>query len=350
MHMEPRGALVWIVRVTAMHGDSPVAMPLRTRIAPSPTGRMHAGNVFAALASWLIGRKSAGEVVLRIEDLDRGRSRPRFIDAIRSDLDWLGFDFDGETVYQSRRADIYRSALDVLDGQGLLYPCFCSRADLHAASAPHTADGDLVYPGTCRDLSAEEQSAHRAKGQAGALRLRVPDAGDPAGIVSFHDVLQGQVTCELGLACGDFIVRRSDGEFAYQLAVVVDDLLQDVNCIVRGYDLLPSTPPQLYLRHLLEESDFAACEEKAGITAPEALSFYHVPLFVGADGRRLSKRNHDCGMDVLREAYGTPEALLGHIAHASGLIEGPETPMGLSEILERFDLDALKLRMAVEYR
>jgi len=317
--------------------------PLRTRVAPSPTGRMHAGNVLAALLAWLTARRSGGEVILRIEDLDTGRSRQTFIDHILSDLEWLGFDFDGEIVYQSERFELYATALDELEAKGLLYPCFCTRADLHAASAPHTSDGDLVYPGTCRDLTADEVAQRTMQGRKPALRLKVPPEGSPAGMVTFHDCLQGRVECDLASACGDFIVRRSDGIFAYQLAVVVDDLLQGVDCLVRGCDLLASTPQQLYLRRLLVNAGL-------GTDAAEELSFLHFPLLVGADGRRLSKRNHDCGMDILRDTYRSPEALLGHIAHATGIVAGADEPMNLDEILARYDLDALKLSWAIEYR
>lgn len=311
-----------------------------TRIAPSPTGRMHAGNVFAALMAWLIARREGGQVLLRIEDIDTGRARPAYTDLVLQDLEWLGLTWDGPVVYQSERTDLYLEALDLLDRRGLLYPCFCTRADLHAASAPHTVDETPVYPGTCRSLSAH-QRGEAEKRHAPAWRLMVPPTGDAQGSITFHDHLQGRVDCDLGTAVGDFIVRRSDGLFAYQLAVAVDDLVQGVSLLVRGCDLLGSTPQQLYLRQLLADQGMGETVET---------SSYHLPLLVDTDGRRLSKRDGSCDLQTLREVFRTPEALLGHIAHMTGIVDSPDQPLSLAEILARFSLEPLKLRWAIAYR
>ena len=346
--------------VTSPKMPSPVA-----RIAPSPSGRMHAGNVFAALMSWLIAKREGGRVILRIEDLDPGRSRPQFCDLILKDLEWLGITWDGPVVYQSGRSDIYAAAVSLLGERGLSYPCFCSRADLHASSAPHTADGTLIYPGTCRNLTDEER-AIRAVKRHPALRLMVPPEGSDAGTVCFHDMLQGSVECDLAQAVGDFIVQRSDGAYAYQLAVVVDDLLQGVNLTVRGCDLLPSTPQQLYLRRLLVEGGLAgnASPEAARgegpslLPAPEPapepvpekdLRFCHIPILVNGLGKRLSKRDGDCDMGLMRERYRRPDALIGHMAHVTGIVAGKEEPMTAEALLDRFSLEPLKMRWAIEW-
>ena len=305
---------------------------------------MHAGNVFAALVSWLLAKREGGKVILRIEDLDPDRSRRDYADQIMGDLAWLGLEWDDPVMYQSERTEIYTEALSLLEARGLIYPCYCTRADLHAASAPHGTDGTVVYPGLCRGLSDSER-AERAKTRNPALRLMVPSEGEPEGTIRFHDMLQGEVECDLATSVGDFIVRRSDGAFAYQLAVVVDDLLQGVNLTVRGCDLLDSTPQQLYLRKLLVEDGFA----KDG----DMLRFCHVPLIVNAEGKRLSKRDHDCDMGYMRERFKKPEALLGYLAHLTGVIVDEDdawSPISLDELLGRFTLEPLKLRWALEWK
>ena len=265
------------------------------RFAPSPSGRMHLGNVFSALMAWLSVRSAGGTMVLRIEDLDPDRCRPEYAEQMKDDLRWLGLDWDVEQTPQSRRTEAYRECFERLREMGLVYPCYCSRGELHAASAPHASDGNVIYAGTCRDLTEEERAA---KTRRPAWRLIVPDEE-----IAFHDGLQGEYRENLARECGDFIIRRSDGVYAYQLAVVTDDAEAGVTQIVRGRDLLSSTPRQIYLQRLL------------GLPTPE---YYHVPLLVAPDGRRLSKREHDLDMGALRERY-TPEALLGCLAQLSGL-------------------------------
>ena len=229
-------------------------MKVTGRFAPSPSGRIHLGNILCCLLAWLSVRQQEGHMVLRIEDLDTARCPQRYARQMMEDLHWLGLDWDeGPEVggsngpyFQSQRTDRYQAALEQLEAQGLVYPCFCTRAELHAASAPHREDGQVIYPGTCRNLSAA-QIAERSLRRAPALRLRVPEEE-----IGFTDGHLGAVRENLARACGDFLLRRSDGMFAYQLAVVVDDAAMGITEVVRGADLLDSTPRQLYLYRLLD--------------------------------------------------------------------------------------------------
>ena len=220
-------------------------------------------------------------------------------------------DWDTEQTPQSRRTEAYRERFERLREMGLVYPCYCSRGELHAASAPHASDGNVIYAGTCRNLTGEERAG---KTRRPAWRLIVPDEE-----FTFHDGLQGEYRENLARECGDFIIRRSDGVYAYQLAVVTDDAEAGVTQIVRGRDLLSSTPRQIYLQRLL------------GLPTP---GYYHVPLLVAPDGRRLSKREHDLDMGALRERY-TPEALLGCLAQLSGLRPTAE-PVTAGELADGF--------------
>ncbi|MDO4589800.1 MAG: tRNA glutamyl-Q(34) synthetase GluQRS [Slackia sp.] len=298
------------------------APPVKGRFAPSPTGRMHAGNIFSALLAWLIAKSQGGSIVLRIEDLDKERSKPHFIDAVQRDFETLGLFWDEGPYYQHDRDEAYAEAFDSLAKRGLIYPCFCTRADLHAASAPHHGE-KLVYPGSCRALGPDEQ-ARRAARRAPAQRLVVPDED-----IEFTDAIQGAYRQNLATECGDFLVRRSDGAFAYQLAVVVDDAAQGITSVVRGVDLLCSTPQQMHLQNLL------------GFDHP---AYAHVPLIVSAHDRRLSKRDHDAAIDALLARFGSPEAVIGHIAGTTGIAQtcDPATP---EELLEGFDMRALPERL-----
>lgn len=278
------------------------------RFAPSPSGRMHLGNVFSALLAWLSVRSAGGKMILRIEDLDPDRCRPEYAAQLRRDLEWLGLDWDEEQTPQSQRMEAYAEAFARLD----TYPCYCSRNELHAASAPHASDGAVIYAGTCRDLTAAERAA---KTRRPAWRVRVPDEE-----VSFVDSLQGEVRENLARECGDFILRRSDGVYAYQLAVVVDDAAGGVTEIVRGADLLRSTPRQLWLQTQL------------GLPHPH---YYHVPLLCAPDGRRLSKREHDLDLGVLRQTL-TAGQLLGKLAFLAGLLDRPEAASA-AELTREFD-------------
>ena len=295
------------------------------RFAPTPSGRMHAGNVFAALMAWLAVRSAGGRMVLRIEDLDPRAHRPEAAQLLIDDLRWLGLDWDEGPHWQSKRIEVYAEAIARLDEQGLLYPCFCTRAELHAASAPHASDGTYVYAGTCRNLSPAEVIARSAR-RAPATRLRVPDATDPAGTIEFCDLVCGKHAENLARECGDFLVRRSDGVIAYQLAVVIDDALMGVNQVVRGNDLLGSVARQIYLQRLL------------GYEQP---TYAHVPLLVAPDGRRLSKRDRDLDLGEIRARDTGPEQLLGRLATAVGLAEEGER-MRADQLVERFSWDVVR--------
>lgn len=270
------------------------------RFAPSPTGRMHLGNVFSALLSWLSARAQGGTWLLRIEDIDPQRSRHEYADMLMDDLQWLGLEWDGKPCWQSQRGDIYARYLQQLTEAGLIYPCYCTRADILATQAPHESDGRVVYKGTCRNLPPGAR-----KGPA-ALRMKVPDEG--RGIVTFTDGHYGTHTVDLTTQCGDFIVRRKDGAWAYQLAVVVDDSLMGINEVVRGRDLLLSSPQQIYLAQQL------------GFTPPR---FTHLPLLCNTAGQRLSKRDKSLDMGCLRQRF-TPNQIIGLLAHAAGLQSTPD--------------------------
>ena len=303
---------------------TPAPTPTRGRFAPTPSGRMHLGNVFSALMAWLSVRAAGGTLVLRIEDLDPRAQRREVADLLMSDLEWLGLTWDEGPYFQSERTQLYEEAVAKLTARGLTYPCFCTRAELHAASAPHASDGTYLYQGTCRNLSAAEV-ARRSTARPPATRLRVPAAKDPAGTISWNDLAFGLQTEILAQECGDFLVRRSDGVFAYQLAVVVDDCLMGVNQVVRGHDLLGSSARQTYLARLL------------GFEAP---SFGHVPLLVAPDGRRLSKRDRDLDLGLLREKGTDPRRITGTLAAAAGLAE-PGHAASPTELIERFSWQTL---------
>ena len=299
-------------------------MTVTGRFAPSPSGRIHLGNILCCLLAWLSARQKDGRVLLRIEDLDTARCPRHYSEQMLEDLRWLGLGWDEgpevrgpqEPYYQSERTAFYESALKKLQDRGLVYPCFCTRAELHAASAPHREDGQVLYAGTCRNLTAEE-IAEKSKLRAPAMRLRVPDE-----MWSFTDGHMGDYSENLARDCGDFLLRRSDGMFAYQLAVVLDDAAMGVTEVVRGADLLDSTPRQLYLYSLL------------GLEPP---SFVHFPLLLTADGRRLSKRNADAGLDDLRPRFSAEE-ILGRLAYLAGF--NPDmAPKTAEELLADFDWD-----------
>lgn len=285
---------------------------------------MHVGNVFSCLMAWLGARSANGRMVLRIEDLDpRANNRARAQQLI-ADLVWLGLDWDEGPFYQTERSELYRQAIRTLAEQGLTYPCFCTRSQLHAASAPHASDGTYLYQGTCRGLSPE-QVAQRSKDRAPAIRLRVPSEQDPAGVVTFDDLVYGPQREVLAHECGDFLIQRSDGIFAYQLAVVVDDALMGVNQVVRGRDLLGSSARQSYLLRLL------------GYQPP---TYAHIPLLIAPDGRRLSKRDKDLDLGALKEAGVRPQQIIGKLAHAAGLTETPQE-LAPQDLLGLFSWDKI---------
>ena len=293
--------------------DRPV---VQGRFAPSPSGRMHLGNVWSCLLAWLSARSAGGGMVLRLENLDPDRCKMEYCDQVMRDLEWLGLDWDGQPMYQSRRTEAYAEAFRSLERQGLVYPCYCTRAERLAASAPHRSDGGAVYDGRCRRLSPGEREA-LARTRRPAWRVQVPEK-----TITFRDLLQGEYKEELHRDCGDFILRRSDGVYAYQLAVVVDDGAMGVTQVVRGSDLLDSTPRQLWLQEVL------------GLPHP---AYGHVPLLLAPDGRRLAKRDRDLELGQLRETYAAPE-LVGRLAFAAGLL--PEyAPVTPRELLPLFNWD-----------
>lgn len=286
------------------------------RFAPSPSGRMHLGNVFAALLSWLSVRSCGGKMILRMEDLDPERTNGEYARLIREDLTWLGLDWDEETEPQSRRGAVYDRYFDCLRERGLLYPCYCTRARLHGANAPHGSEGQWIYDGRCRNLTREEQAAfHRAP----SWRVRVPD--QEYGLL---DGVFGLYRENLQKDCGDFVVRRADGVYAYQLAVTVDDGEAGVTQVVRGGDLLSSAPRQMYLQDLF------------GFPHPD---YFHVPMLLAPEGRRLSKRDGDLDMGALREKY-KPEALLGFLAFCAGLLPRWE-PVSARELADLFSWEKI---------
>ena len=297
------------------------------RFAPSPSGRMHLGNLWSCLLAWLSARSAGGRMVLRLEDLDPDRCRREYCDQVMRDLEWLGLDWDGQPVYQSRRSHLYTQAFRALEEQGLLYPCYCTRAQRLAASAPHRSDGVQVYDGRCRALTAE-QRAELDRLRAPAWRVMVPEEE-----ISFTDRVQGPYGENLARDCGDFILRRSDGVYAYQLAVVVDDGEMGVTQVVRGSDLLSSTPRQLWL------------QSRLGLPHPE---YGHVPLLLSPDGRRLAKRDRDLELGQLQARFSAPE-LVGLLAHAAGLIPeaAPVTPQQLLPLFSWEKLPRADLHLPV---
>lgn len=296
--------------------DNPViSAKTAGRFAPSPSGRMHLGNVYTALAAWLCAKSNGGKFLLRIEDLDPVRCPRANADQILSDLEWLGLTWDNaEIPYQSERTAIYESFFQKLCAKHLVYPCFCSRAQLHVADAPHASDGRVVYAGGCRHLTSQEIQ-EKSRTRKPAARLILPDE-----TIAFCDGCYGSQTFNLARDWGDIIIRRSDGVFAYQLAVTIDDGLMGVTQVVRGSDLLSSSAPQIYLFRTL------------GFSAP---AYLHLPMLITQDGARLAKRDKAADMGFLREQLPGPEPLLGYIAWLLGQISKPE-PLKAADILSLF--------------
>ena len=291
-------------------------MPTRPtgRFAPTPSGRLHLGNILCAMLAYLSARSKGGRFLLRIEDVDIPRCPRRLAQQCIDDLSWLGFTWDEAPLYQSDRGDVYAAALDRLAEGGHTYPCFCTRAQLMSLAAPNLGDTQVIYQRTCAHLSPEE-AAEKAKTRAPAIRLRVPDED-----VSFTDGLFGPQTENLERDCGDFILRRSDGLYGYQLAVVVDDAMSGVTEVVRGRDILSATPRQLYLQRLL------------GADAP---AYVHIPLLVDAQGRRLAKRDKDLDLTALAQRF-TPADILGMLAYSAGLLDEVR-PVTLEGLIPLFD-------------
>ncbi len=323
----------------------PPSAGVRGRLAPSPTGFLHLGNAWAFLLAWLSARARNGELVLRLEDIDPQRSRPEYVAALIEDLRWLGLDWDygpggvcgdvapwpsategagawapgaeGAFFYQSQRASVYAAALASLEAAGASYPCFCTRKELRLlAGAPHVDDRGAPYPGTCRHLTPEERAARLAAGRRPCVRLRCPD-----GLWRFEDAVMGPQAATLEDCGGDFALRRSDGVIAYQLATALDDGLMGITEVVRGRDILPSTPRQLALLRLL------------GLPAPQ---YAHFPLLLDNEGERLAKRHQSLTLAALRQRGCSPRSIVGYLGWLAGCLPQPR-PAHPRELLPAFD-------------
>ncbi len=300
------------------------------RLAPSPTGALHLGNVRTFMISWLRARSQGGKVVFRMEDLDHPRDKPGAAQAAVDDLRWLGFDWDEEFV-QSERREIYRDALDALRRQGLVYPCVCSRKDVeNAQSAPHSGE-QLFYPGTCRGRFASWSEAQCFSRRTPCWRFAV----SPGTVVAFEDAFAGRFEQDVLATLGDFPLARDEGGAGYTLACVVDDLLMGITEVVRGDDLLAATPAQIVIARAL--APWLAHIGRADAQIP---SFCHVPLVVGPDGRRLAKRHGDTRISAFRAGGASPEAIIGVLAASCGWAEAGAN-LSLRELLPRFSLSTI---------
>jgi glutamyl-tRNA synthetase len=286
-----------------MTGAHPGAAQAVGRLAPSPTGLLHLGHARTFLLAWWSARAQGGRVLLRIEDLDVGRSRPHFADASRRDLEWLGLDWDGEPSVQSAHLSRFETAVQALLDAGMAYPCVCTRADLRTlATAPHAGDSEPRYPGTCRGRFRTLADAESESGRAAGVRLVVPD-----GFITLQDRVCGEYRADVAAEVGDFLIARRDGTAAYQLAVAVDDAADGVTEVVRGDDLLPSAARQWHVQRAL------------GLPHP---AWAHVPLVVDEEGRRLAKRADDLSLAALRERGADPESIVAFIARSAGMDVG----------------------------
>lgn len=284
---------------------------IRTRFAPSPTGDLHVGGAWTALASWALARHHGGATVLRVEDIDTPRVVTGSAARIEEDLAWLGLDWDDGPFVQSERLALYENALAKLDAAGLTYPCDCSRAEIaRAASAPHAGE-ELVYPGTCRDAPRDREMK-----RAPAIRLRVP--ADTT--IAFDDAVRGRVVQRVDVEVGDFVLRRGDDVFAYQLVVSIDDAAMHITDVVRADDLLASTARQILLMRLLGYGD------------ADVPRYAHVPLVVAPGGDRLAKRTRGATIRELRERGLSREDVIGALATGLGLVAGEPRPLTPEEV------------------
>ena len=378
---------------THMADKSLSQQPIIGRFAPSPTGHLHLGNIASMLIAWLAARLANGRIVLRIEDIDQPRTVKDADRWIMEDLHWLGLDWDGEPIWQSKRLDIYEQALHRIEKLHLLgsdgeesderavFPCFCSRRELREASAPQDFDGFFIYPGTCRHYASSDSAdlSHLLSSRRHSLRLAMPQEGAPGAQQSFCDACYGPQSWNLPHDVGDVVIRRSDGLFAYQLVVVIDDYLQGVNQIVRGRDLLRSTAIQMWIRRCLlaaqadqscvqqftapvvtnaqgfetskndpesgSENDCAGNHVPSGSfgnPTAQAPLYLHTPLILDTDGTRLAKRRDSLEIATLREREVSAEAIIGYVAAVLGLTDStkedrsdfePLSPADLCELL-----------------
>ncbi len=291
------------------------------RLAPSPTGLMHLGNMWSFLWAWLWAKSAGGTIFLRMEDIDPDRSRKEFATAIEHDLQWLGLVWDGDIVYQSQRLKSYAQALNILEAQGRVYPCYCTRKELRAlAGAPHVEDMGAPYSGRCAHLSSEERALKEAAGRKPSLRVSTSDAAGISKVISFKDVVYGVQERNLTDVGGDFALRRSDGVVAYQLAVVLDDAAANISHIVRGNDILASTPRQIFLQEIL------------GL---DKVQYAHLPLLLNDAGERLAKRHNALSIQALRDAGVGAERILGLFAYLAGYKQDLQ-PCSLQKLKEHF--------------
>ena len=298
--------------------------PYIGRLAPSPTGLLHVGNAFAFLIAWLDARKNKGKLILRMEDIDPDRAKDHFAQQIREDLKWLGLNWDEEVIPQSERQKDYDKAIQKLAKRGYVYPCFCSRKELRSlAGAPHIGDSGAPYAGTCRRLTENERKNLDAQGKKSCLRLDCSEKENTP--FQFKDHIQGNVSSSLKECGNDFAIKRSDGVIAYQLAVVLDDIKSGITHVIRGRDILQSTPRQLYIYELLKE--------KPPVYA-------HVPLIVDEKGERLAKRHGTMALNTLRKIGVLPEEIWGVVAKAAGLRK-TDTPVKAIDLIEDFEISKL---------
>lgn len=294
-----------------------------TRLAPSPTGALHLGNARTFLVNWLLARQRGWEIVLRIDDLDGPRVKPAADRQLIQDLSWVGLDWDRGPIYQSARLALYRDAIARLRADERVYPCTCSRKEVEAAaSAPHAQDGASVYPGTCRAKYLSQEDPTRMAGQVAALRFIVPNK-----VVEFDDGFSGRQKFDVAAQLGDFVIAKADGTPAYQLSVVVDDAAMGITDVVRGDDLLDSTPRQILLYQALGIAD-------------RLPFYYHLPLVVGADGRRLAKRHGDSRLSHYREKGVSAGAVVSMLAGWCG-IKQSRRELRAADLLESFRLEAI---------
>lgn len=301
---------------------------IKGRFAPSPSGRMHAGNIYAALLTWLLVKDKEGTILLRIEDLDTNRSKREFISQIQNDFEMLGLHWDEGPFFQSTRENAYEAAYEMLANNNLIYPCFCTRAQIKAmqnlSQAPHLGD-TFYYSGKCRNISNDERAYKITKANSENVKfsMRLKTNGEN---ICFTDILQGEQRTILDKAKDDFIVKRSDNAWAYQLAVVVDDAEYGVNFVSRGLDLLPSTYKQIYL------------QKNLGLKSP---SYAHFPLLVNEQGSRLAKRDKSASLEELLLIYKNPKAIIGHIAYIAGIIPYDGEEITPEQLLIHFDIEIL---------
>ncbi|MFH0944516.1 MAG: tRNA glutamyl-Q(34) synthetase GluQRS [Planctomycetota bacterium] len=294
--------------------------PPRSRLAPRPTGSLHLGNARTFLINWLMLRKAGGTIVLRIEDLDLARSRESLAEQAISDLEWLGLDWDEGPIRQQDRTEEYERALERLRQAGLVYPCVCSRREVAAASAPHAEDEGPRYPGTCSDRFTDPDEARRQSGREPCWRFRVP-----AGPIRFVDRFRGEIILDPDRRGGDFVVRSCDATFSYQLAVTVDDSAMAISEVLRGDDLIPSTPRQILLHQAL------------GSTPPR---FIYLPLVLDGEDRRLAKRRFGTELASLRRAGVSAGKVIRYLAQVSG-IPDPGSEVLARDLVDRFQLDQI---------